>query len=162
MSVPMGYSRRQIGLHWLVALILVPQFFLHDDIKAAWRAIRKGLDYNHTTWVTFHVYAGIVILALMLWRLSIRVMRGVPRPPEEESAMMKMVATGTHWLLYLLLILLPITGLMSWFGGIGSAAEIHEAMKLPLFALVGLHILGALYQQFVLRTNILARMKRAG
>jgi cytochrome b561 len=30
-----------------------------------------------------------------------------------------------------------------------------------LLALVALHVVGALYHQFVLKTNLLARMKRA-
>ena len=40
------------------------------------------------------------------------------------------------------------------------AAEAHEIMKALLMLLVGLHIAGALYHQFVLRNNLIGRMKR--
>jgi len=155
-----GYSRRQILLHWTVALIVIPQFLLHDDMAAAWRAVRKGEDYVNTPLVAFHIYAGIAILALMIWRLAVRLRRGVPPQPAAEHPALKLVAALTHWALYALLILLPVTGLAAWYGGFGTAGEVHEAMKLPLFALFWLHVLGALFQQFVLKTGILSRMMR--
>lgn len=43
-----------------------------------------------------------------------------------------------------------------------AAAQAHEAMRIGPLALVGLHVLGPLYHQFVLKTDIMARMKRAG
>ena len=43
---------------------------------------------------------------------------------------------------------------------ITAAAELHEAMKAVLMALVALHVLAALWHQFWLKDGLMARMKR--
>ena len=40
-------------------------------------------------------------------------------------------------------------------------AQGHNVMKIILLALVALHVIGALYHQFILRDGTLARMRRA-
>lgn len=160
MADPRGYSRGQIGLHWIIALLLVPQFLLHDGIKAAFRQMMKGGAASYDGMVWLHLLGGILILLLMLWRVALRVGRGAPPPPAEESALLKLLAKAVHGLLYLLLFLLPISGLVAWFGGAEAAAEAHELMKPLLLILVGLHVLGALYHQFVLKNGLIDRMKR--
>ena len=92
----------------------------------------------------------------MRWR------RGVPLPPAEESPALQAVAKAVHLALYAILLLMPVSGLVAWFGHVGAAAQVHEVMKLPLLVLVGLHVLGALYHQFVLKNGLIERMKRAG
>ncbi|WP_415183797.1 cytochrome b/b6 domain-containing protein, partial [Phaeovulum sp.] len=94
------------------------------------------------------------------WRLALRARRGAPPPPAEEAPSLQMVAMATHGLLYMVLIAMVISGGMAWFGGIKQAASTHELMKLALLLLIGLHIVGALYHQVVLKTNIMMRMKR--
>ena len=42
----------------------------------------------------------------------------------------------------------------------GDLAEAHELMKPLLLILEGLHVLGALYHQFVLKNGLIDRMKR--
>ncbi len=158
---PKGYSRIQIGLHWLVAALIVAQFALHDPIVAASEAIKKAEIPDISTLVMFHVIAGSLILALVVWRLVIRWRRGVPALPEKEAPALKGIAHLTHWSLYALMIVLPITGLAAWFGGNATADVIHTSLKLPLLGLVGLHFAAALFQQFVLRTGLITRMLRA-
>ncbi|MCR9150244.1 MAG: cytochrome b/b6 domain-containing protein [Rhodobacteraceae bacterium] len=160
MSAPMGYSRAQIALHWIVAVLIVPQFVLHDGIAAAWDKIEDGIAVGFDPLVAGHVFGGIAILALVVWRLALRARRGAPPPPEAEHPALKLVAKATHGGLYLLLIVMPVSGLVAWFGGVETAAEAHETMKIALLALVVLHVAGALYQQFVLKTNLMERMKR--
>ncbi len=159
MAEPKGYSRGQIGLHWIIALLLVPQFLLHDGIKAAFREMMKGGAASYDAMVLLHVVGGLLILVLMLWRVALRMDRGVPPPPAGESAVQKRVASAVHGLLYLVLFLLPLSGLAAWFGAAGAAAEFHELMKPLLLILVALHVLGALYHQFVLKTGLIDRMR---
>ena len=66
------------------------------------------------------------MLIAMLWRLSLRVMRGSPSHPEQEPGWAGSLAHLTHWIFYGLLVLLPVMGLLAWFGTLGEAAELHE------------------------------------
>lgn len=158
---PTGYSRTQIALHWGVAILIVAQFVLHDPIVAAAEAIKSGEVPDISTLVMFHVIGGSLILALAVWRLVLRAKRGVPALPEKEAPILKGLAHLTHWALYALMIALPITGLAAWFGGNATADWIHTTLKFPLLALVALHFAAALFQQFILKTNLINRMMRA-
>jgi len=61
-----------------------------------------------------------------------------------------------------LMVLLPVSGALAWFGGIQMGAETHEVFKTLMLALILLHIAATLFHQFVLKTNLMARMKRVG
>jgi len=158
---PNGYSRTQIGLHWIMAALIVPVFVLHDPIVTAWEAMAKGETRVNGLLVEAHVIGGALILALVVWRLMLRIRRGVPALPEKEAPLLKGVAHLTHWTLYALMIILSISGLAAWFGGNETADLVHTSLKLPLVAFVVLHFAAALFQQFILRTGLLTRMLRA-
>ncbi len=66
----------------------------------------------------------------------------------------------THLALYAIILLMPVTGGLAWFAGIETMAEVHGAGKLAIVVLVGLHIAGALYQHFVLKTDAMRRILR--
>lgn len=158
---PKGYSRTQISLHWMIAALIVAQFALHDPIVAAWEALAAGEVPATTALVYYHVIGGSLVLLLAIWRLKIRFTRGVPALPEKEAPILKGLAHLTHWTLYAFMIILPITGLLAWFGGSETADYIHTTLKLPLLAIVALHFAAALFQQFVLKTGLMRRMMRA-
>ena len=101
MPTPKGYSLGQIRLHWIVALLLVPQFILHDTIKAAYIAIGKGEGFSYSPVLVAHIVGGIAILLLMIWRLAMRWRRGVPLPPAEESPALQAVPTVPQVLPYM-------------------------------------------------------------
>ncbi len=157
-----SYSLSQILLHWIVALLVLVQILNDDAIGRAFRALRRDPAAVPGAIAQMHVYIGIAVLVLVLWRLALRFTRGVPRPPADEPRFLRLAAVATHVLLYGLLLAIPLTGLAAWFGGSRQAAELHEAMKLPLIALVALHVAGALYQQVVRRNGVLARMVSPG
>ena len=155
-----GYSRTQIALHWTIAVLILAQFLNDDAIGTAWRAVRRGTEAAGGVPATVHLLAGIAILALVIWRIALRLTRGAPPPPAEESRPLRIAAAATHGTLYLLLLALPLTGLAAWYGGIGPAAGLHETLKTVLMLLIFLHIGGALFQQFVLKSGVVARMLR--
>lgn len=155
---PTQYSRIQIALHWVIAVLIVAQFVLHDPIVAAWQARTEGLVPEFSPLVAAHVFGGIIILLLAVCRLVIRFRRGVPPLPEKEHVLLRMAAHVTHWSLYALMILLPVTGMATWFGGSLLADSIHTTLKFPLLLLFLLHVLGAVFQQFVLKTQLMQRM----
>jgi cytochrome b561 len=90
---------------------------------------------------------------------------------------MDKVATGIHHLLYTLLVLIPISGvvtiftspigkaLLAWdvtqlpkkFAGV-PAHEVHGLLVNLLILIVVVHILGAIKHQFVLKDGLMSRM----
>ncbi len=68
------------------------------------------------------------------------------------------MAKATHFLIYALIIGMPISGAVAWFGGVPGAAAAHVLAKSVLLVLVILHVAGALFQQFLLKSNVLTRM----
>lgn len=157
---PTGYSRLQIALHWLVFALIAQQYIFKDAMSAAWGRITDGLEAGFDPLVLSHVAGGALIMIFALWRLTLRAMHGVP-PAVEVSRVQGILAKLTHVGLYVLMILLPVSGSVAWFGGIDAAARGHNVMKVVLLALVALHVVGALYHQFVLKDGLIRRMRRA-
>ena len=157
---PAVYSRPQIALHWLVFALIVQQYLLHDGISAAWDRITEGLDGGLDPLTLTHVAGGALVMILAVWRLTPHARHGVP-PGVESSNVQAILARLTHVGFYALMILMPISGSLAWFGGIEAAAQGHNAMKIVLLALVALHVAGVLHHQFELRDGTLARMRPA-
>jgi len=156
------YTKLQIRLHWAIFLFIAIQYLAHEAIAEAWEQIGRGETLAFDPLVMGHVFVGGLILLLVVLRIALRLRNGAPPLPEEEPPALKAVAHLTHMGLYVLMIAMPVSGAVAWFGGVEPAAEAHEVMRIVLLALVLLHVVGALYQQFVLKTDILARMKRPG
>jgi cytochrome b561 len=162
-STRQGYSAIQIALHWLIAVLLVfNAFFSGDGMSGAWRDFERNSDALGLGGLVpqLHLWAGIAILAFALWRLFLRMTRGVPDAPAKESAVLRLAAHGTHILLYVLMLALPLTGLAVYYLGIGVLGDVHQFLFWPLVALVLLHVGGALYQRFILKTSVLNRIVR--
>ena len=158
----LGYSGAQIALHWTVAVLVVLQIVLHDGIGAAYAA-GQGVGTateSELFLADLHVVFGIAVFALALLRVALRLRRGAPPPPEDEHPMLRLAARATHLALYALILLMPVTGGLAWFWGVEAMAELHGAGEKAILILVGLHVLGALYHHFYLRTDVLRRMLR--
>ncbi|MDE0060187.1 MAG: cytochrome b/b6 domain-containing protein [Defluviicoccus sp.] len=158
----LGYSSAQIALHWTIAVLVILQIVLHDGIIAAYAAGRGvGTATESELFLAdLHVAFGIAIFALALLRVALRLRRGAPPPPQDEHPALRLAARATHLALYAIILLMPVTGGLAWFGGVEAMAELHSAGKVAILALVLLHIAGALYQHFVLKTDVLRRMVR--
>jgi len=159
LHMPKGYSKAQIRLHWVIFFLVLLQFTLNGPMSAGWDLIKKGEEPVLHPLVVQHVVSGLLVLMLVIWRLSIRLKRGTPPLPKEEHPALKGLAHLTHWTLYLMLILMPLSGMVAVFADFVPAGDAHGVLKAVLLALVVLHVLGAIFQQFVLKTNILARMR---
>lgn len=157
---PAGYSRLQIALHWLVLALIAQQYLFHDAISAAWDRTAEGLVAVFDPLVLAHVAGGGLIVLITIWRLTLRARRGVP-PVIDNGKGQAFLARLTHVGLYALMILMPVSGSIAWFGGGEAAARGHDVLKIVLLALVALHVAGALYHQLILRDGTLARMRRA-
>lgn len=160
MSSPKGYSTAQIGLHWAIAALIIFQLIFGESMTDVWRAFRTTGAATLTIAAWAHILVGISVLALLVWRFELRLMRGVPDEPATSSAMMVKAATIGHWLLYAVMFVAPITGLVAWYGGVAVVAQVHELLKPVLILLIAGHFAAALWHQFWLKDNLMARMKR--
>jgi cytochrome b561 len=169
-----SYNGVAKALHWLVLVLLVVQF------AVAWTMPDITRDTKPIGLIAWHLSIGVFILLVMIIRLAWRMVSAVPPPPDDLPALLRVLSRATHGLLYALLIVLPVLGWINassrgWavqlFGIIpmpalvpsGSAwglqmGDVHMAVALVLLGVAGLHILGALYHQFVLRDALLNRM----
>lgn len=152
-----NYARIQIILHWVIALLIAGQYLLHSGIEAAWQARLDGSLPNEP-FPNPHAIVGMVILALSLWRVGLRLRRGAPALPAEEPQALKRVATVTHVAFYAILIAMPVSGALAWVAGLEVPADAHEVAAKILLALIALHVAGAVFQQRVLKTDVMARM----
>jgi cytochrome b561 len=156
---PTGYSASQIILHWAVVVLIAFQYFAHDGIEDSWQG-RSGT--TQTAVLTYlHIFAGITIFVLASARIYLRLTRGVPPPPPNEPRLLHYVAETVHASIYLLLFLMPVTGALAWFFDWRFAGYTHELLQLFLLGAITLHVSGALFQHFVLRSNVLMRMFKA-
>jgi cytochrome b561 len=155
-----GYSSAQIALHWVIAVLIVCQFVFSANMEEAWDGFRKTPDTPLVSGLPAqaHVWGGLAVLAFTVWRLWLRNTRGVPAAPADEPAILRLAAHVTHITLYALMILMPVTGAMLWFGGVGFAAFLHGLLRVPLFFLVILHVLGGLFQHFWFKSGVLKRI----
>ncbi len=158
-----GYSRLQIGLHWVLAILIVVQFILHEGILGLIDMAERGdvPSVFALIWGWSHVAIGFLIFALAAFRLIVRIQQKVPPPPENENKYLQQISHLTHWALYAVLLIMPISGSVAWFGGVEQAALGHNVGKVILLVFAFLHIGGAVYQHFILKTDIVQRMIKA-
>ncbi len=160
-----GYTRIQIILHWAIALLILFQFVGSEAIEGFVSLVgitSASSSADIPLLARAHVLAGLLTFALMLIRVLMRFLKGAPALPEDEDPRMKMAAHATHGILYLALLLTPISGALAWFGQIELADTAHLVLKTVLIIFVGLHIAAALYHQFVLKNGLIKRMMKAG
>jgi len=154
---PTTYSRMQIILHWTVVVLVLFQIVFHDGIVALWDARMDGTIPNVPT-PDLHAAAGTLIFVLMAWRLALRLRRGVPDLPKDQHPALKLAASATHILLYVLLLGMPLSGLAAWVFGLELAAQMHSTARLLLIPLIALHFAAALAEHFWFKTDVLKRM----
>lgn len=170
------YSRRIVIIHWLTVVLLIVVWYLGDALADAREEKTATLAGYYA-----HVLTGGAVLILTLMRWTFRNVDGAP--PPVGNSLMDMVARGVHYGLYLLLVLLSATGLMTALtSGVGVALLKADASLLPekytgpatvphiaheilmdvLIAAVIVHILGAIMHQFILKDGLMKRMSLRG
>ncbi len=160
MTQPTGYSRLQIGLHWAIALLLVVNYFTGEAMISAFDGFYEEAT-NAVTWQSnVHVWFGSAILALVLVRFIVRLMNGAPPHAEETNGLMVLAGKVNHALLYALLVLVPVLGLLAWFGGYTDLGDYHVLFMNGMLILAGLHAAAALFHQYVIKDGLLMRMVR--
>lgn len=161
-------------LHWLIVALLIGQFIV------AWTMPHIGRNTPVTTLISLHFTIGMVILFVAAIRLLWRVTHGEPAPEGGLPPWQMQSARIVHWLLYVLLFVIPVLGWInaSWrnmpvvmFGvelpklvatrapGWQWTGDIHGLLSnYVMLGLVGLHVVAALYHYFVRRDGVLQRI----
>ncbi|SAK54544.1 cytochrome B561 [Caballeronia fortuita] len=160
--------------HWATAALLLIQYVL------AWTMPDVHRDTKPIGLIAWHLGVGVAIFLLVLVRLLWRSVHAAPPEPASLPPALRALARYTHWLLYLLLIAVPLMGwanassrdwAVTLFAAIpmpplspaGSSVghalgDWHRVFAWVLLALVGMHVAAALFHQFVLRDGTLGRM----
>lgn len=160
------YSLLTRLFHWLGAVLLI----------MTWVAVEQGEQF-----IELHKSLGVGFLLWTFLRLVNRFVSQAP-PTISMPKWQSVIAHLTHWVLYILMVAMPLTGvLMSMYSGRGMSifglmtipalvAPNREMSKLMntlhtdvvfflLAVLVAAHVGAALYHQFVIKDNIIARMR---
>lgn len=141
------YTPLQRRLHWLVVGLLVVQYVLQTPMREALEATdrQETLTLMQFLVTTVHTWGGIGIAAVMVWRWQLR-RRDVPLAGGNLSSGQESRVRMVHVSLYLVLILMAVTGTLQYYAGFEPAAHWHAWGKWLLAALVGIHVAGALLQ----------------
>ncbi|AJD41656.1 hypothetical protein C9413_04670 [Rhizobium sp. SEMIA 4085] len=152
------YSLSQIVLHWAVAVLIPIQYWTGRSIERTHHAVHMGLSPDPWDVIQHHVhnYAGIAIGALMVSRLSLRVIhRSALKHPAKSPA--DRLARAMHFAFYAAIIAQAAMGFVAsylWFG----IAPVHVLGSRVILALLALHIAAAAWHTFFWRDETVDRM----
>ena len=160
-------------LHWVMAALIFLMFFallgFHPEMSNA----------DRTVMLVGHSSIGTVITMLMMMRISKRFIFKHEQPKLHRLSKVATAAKLTHYCMYLLMVLVPLTGYLSayfhqlpvqLFGSIainGNAnieafsmvRALHSTFIITLMILVSMHVIAALMHKFILRDNVLSSMR---
>jgi len=175
MTNPYRYTRTAIGLHWIVAFLVIAAFGLGlvmTDIP--------GFTPTKLKYYSWHKWLGVTVFIFAVLRV---LWRSTHRPPPLIATiprLQQIVAQVVHVLLYLLIFAAPLSGyfysLAAGFPVVylglfplpvlidpnpelaETLESLHMILVYGMAGLVGLHVLGALKHHIIDRDGTLARM----
>jgi cytochrome b561 len=170
-----SYGRVARVIHWLVFALAVGVVVLGWAIAGAPRNTP-----TRDLLLLLHRSVGLIILAAMLFRAGWRWRHPAPPLPASLTRLERVLAGGTHLLLYLVLIAMPLAGYInaaaanhsvSFFGIVSIppllpqndrlsqlAIAVHLVGQYLLYLFVALHIGGALRHGIFKHDGVLERM----
>ncbi len=166
------YNRVAQAFHWVIAVLVIINLalgLLHGPLRDVVQVMPT------------HKAIGLTVLVLTLGRIAWRFTWTKPPLARTVSPFARMLSSTVHFLFYVLLLALPLTGWIftspsrtppSWFGLFdiprlpvgkddpiaGLAHTGHEVMGLLMLALAVLHVAAALRHQFILKDGLIRRM----
>jgi cytochrome b561 len=171
---PLSYPAPLRALHWLMAVVIFTAIGLGITVINLPRGpLRIEL-------VELHKSFGLTALALVVLRVVVRLLSRTPPYRPALGRLNSMAAHAVHGLLYVLMIVLPVSGYVhsmagkhgfKWFGlfpvpnivppneaadvGAGNA---HYLFAIGIGALLTAHVLAVIWHAGVKRDGVLARM----
>ncbi len=171
------YSHTAKVLHWSVAGLIVGQYVL---AKLAEYAEQQDKILDQLALLANHKSVGITILLIAVIRLVYRFNSSAPPLPNSMTTWQVNASKASHFLLYVFLFALPISGWLmssataysvSWFNVIAlpdfvapnemladQLHAVHYYLAEALFVIAVIHIIAALKHHFIDRDEVLMRM----
>ncbi len=168
------YSLTAIILHWLMAILLLTLFGL------GWYMVDLPKGSDERSWFfALHKSIGLTMALLAFIRVAWRFTHVPPDLPETVSKFKQILAGLTHWLLYIAMIVQPLSGyISSSFSGYKTKlwgiplphwgwkspalnelfTDIHVASSVALLCLVIMHLGGVVVHVYEGDKQILRRM----
>ncbi len=168
------YGSLAKALHWLVAIGIFVLIYL--GLQQA--DMERGAERDQVRFI--HGSIAMAVFFLMTLRITWRFMNDVPAHPDGMQAWQRASASIVHWGLYLMVFVQLASGGMAVatggkalpFFGLFSIPlpvaedhdthefweEVHELSWKILAALLIVHVLGAIYNHFVAKNDVLRRM----
>jgi cytochrome b561 len=110
-------------LHWLMAAMILTMLFIGVGMVAS-------VSERHEWLIRIHKPLGIAILILAVVRLIVRLRNPTPPLPADLPAIQKSAAHASHWLLYALMLILPLVGWAMLSAG-GYPVMLSDSLRLP-------------------------------
>lgn len=171
---PQRYGWLSAGLHWFMLLLLIAVYASMElrDLYPKGSAPREAMK-------TWHYMLGLTVFALALLRLAVQFIGPLPAISPRPTKWMDWAAKLMKVALYLFMIGMPLLGwlLLSVKGAsipffglqlvplinenkalAESIKELHEALSVAGYFLIGAHSAAALYHHYLLRDDTLRRM----
>jgi cytochrome b561 len=160
-------------LHWLMAVLILTMLFIGVGMAAT-------LSEKYRVLLSIHRPLGATILVLALVRLLVRRRNPPPPLPAHMSGLEKAIAHASHWILYALMIALPLVGWAMLSAGrypivlfgplrlppilppdivvFAALRRLHSWLAFALFAVVLAHVGAALRHALILRDGVFRSM----
>lgn len=137
-----AYSTLQISLHWLIAAMVVGQWYTSGAIHRTHNPLVPPSDTDLLLHA-LHNYGGMTIGAIMFLRLGLRLRYGMSHPVRSAS-LADRAAVGLHLLFYAVILLQAATGFVTSYLW-GGAGFLHRTLWTVLLVMIALHVSAALY-----------------
>ncbi|HEU4620586.1 MAG TPA: cytochrome b [Burkholderiaceae bacterium] len=169
------YTATAQWLHWVVALLIIGNFWLGITMVDI-----PGITPTKLKYFNWHKWMGVTIFGLVCVRLLWRVFHAPPPLPMTMPAWQRASAHLSHIALYVLMFAIPLTGYfyslaagfpIVYLGVLplpvlmdpnpelkGVLKEAHEVLAWMLAGVLVVHVMAALKHHWVDRDEVLARM----
>jgi cytochrome b561 len=167
------YHPLLVALHWLLALLIIAALLVGYFGLAA----TPNTDPHKIDVLRVHMAGGMLILALMIIRFIVRILTSRPADAMTGYPRFDRIAPITHYGFYVLVVLMAGTGYTTGilaglpaivFAGSGDPLPptfliyptrvAHGYLAALLAGVIIVHVLAALYHQFVRKDGLFRRM----
>lgn len=182
------YTPTARALHWLIAFLVFIQLPLGlymsyrgnemETVNEKGETVKGVFDALTGALYSSHKLIGLTIFLLIVLRLLYRLSHGAPRSDPSVPPALTGASHFVHWMLYVLLIGVPIAGYFAISYGrylevfgiplpaiteknedmLKEIFEWHETGAFLILAFVTLHVLAAIYHRFVRKDRVVERM----